>query len=329
MSVNGELYLKIGIGESLKARPCPLAEGERPPASGLRDNSNNNKQERPLQDDSDCSKMNPARRLREGVSAERDRVPNRCSSTGVDGARSVDVRSTLEEAQRLYSELKSKLLRRKARLQKAIDGEKSLRLLCDEKEDELARLQHETNQSSNYESFLKEQKKTEDVECLWSEVGQAKCEYDELKARADVEASTEKGALAKASAFEVQLCLARDDSLVRVDMITKLESELLKIKAEVVDARAEAVMSRTKVDKKVIVYLEDGANDQVELRRTLDREGRSKEYARCKSRRETLEDIYARGFDLSKKIKRAKAKEYDAKLLLSDAEDSEKEADGP
>ncbi|XP_070008247.1 uncharacterized protein [Nicotiana sylvestris] len=58
-------------------------------------------------------------------------------------------------------------------LRKAVDGEKSLKLLCDEREDELAHLWYEL------------QKKTEDLEHLWIEVVQAKCERDELKARVD------------------------------------------------------------------------------------------------------------------------------------------------
>lgn len=58
------------------------------------------------------------------------------------------------------------------------------------------------------------QKKTEDLECLRNDVGQVRHEYDELKAQAHAQASAEKGALAKASALEVQLRLARDNSLV-------------------------------------------------------------------------------------------------------------------
>ncbi|XP_070004297.1 uncharacterized protein [Nicotiana sylvestris] len=197
-----------------------------------------------------------------------------------------------------------------------MDGEKSLRLLCDKREDELAHLRCEL------------QKKTEDLERLRSEAGQAKYERDELKARAATHTIEEKGDLAKAFALEFQLHLARENRMVRTDMVTKLESVLLKIKAEVVDAWAEAIMSRTKADKKVAVYLKDAADARAELKRALDLESMSKEYARYKSRRETLEEIYARGFDLSEEVKQAKADEHDARSLLSDAEDSEKEADG-
>ncbi|XP_070025019.1 interactor of constitutive active ROPs 5-like [Nicotiana sylvestris] len=175
-----------------------------------------------------------------------------------------------------FNKLKSELLHRDTRLREAMNVEKSLRLLFDKREEKLTNLRYEASQSLNYESYLEEQlqKKTEDLERLRSQVGQAKRERDELKARADAHTISEKGALAKASALEVQLRLARENSLVRTDMITNLESELMKIKAEVVDARAEAIMSRTKADKKVAVYLKDATNARVELRGDLDRRSR-------------------------------------------------------
>lgn len=71
-------------------------------------------------------------------------------------------------------------------------------------------------------------------------------------------------------------------------------------------------MSRTKADQKVAVYLKDAADAQAKLRKVLDREDRSKEYAQCKSRRKTLKEIRARGFDLSKKLSQARADECGA-----------------
>ncbi|XP_070017346.1 uncharacterized protein [Nicotiana sylvestris] len=209
-----------------------------------------------------------------------------------------------------FGKLKSELLRRDARLWKALDGEKSLRLLCTKKEDELL------------------ESKMEELERLWVKVGRVKCKFNELKAQADVQVATKEDALAKASALEVQLRNARVNNSIRANMITRLESKILKAKAEVVDARAKAVMRRTKADQKVVVYLKGAADARAELKRSLDRESRNKEYMRCKSRRKTLEEIHSRGFDRSKEIKQAKAEEYDAKFLLSDAEDSEDAADG-
>ncbi|XP_070020250.1 uncharacterized protein [Nicotiana sylvestris] len=220
-----------------------------------------------------------------------------------------------------FNKLKSELLRHEARLRKVIDREKSLRLFCDKRKDELAYLRYEASRSLNYESYLEEQlqKKTEDLECLRNEVGQAKRERDELRSRVDTQISAKKDALAKTSALEVQHCNAHENSLVRTDMIPRLESELLKMKAKVMDARSKAEIIRAKADKKVVAHLKEAVDAHAELRGALDQGSRNKEYPRCKSWRETLEEIHARGFDLSEEIKQAKVKEYDVKFLLSDA----------
>lgn len=55
-----------------------------------------------------------------------------------------------------FDKLKSELLHHEARLRRALDEERSLRLLCDEKEVELVYLRYEVGRSLNYESYLKE-----------------------------------------------------------------------------------------------------------------------------------------------------------------------------
>ncbi|XP_070002526.1 uncharacterized protein [Nicotiana sylvestris] len=202
-----------------------------------------------------------------------------------------------------FDKLKSELLRHEARLWKALDRDKSLRLLCTRKEGELL------------------ESKTEELERLWGEVGQVKHEFNELKAQVDAQVATKEGALAKDSTLEVQIWNAHANDFVRMNMITRLESELLKAKAEVVNARAEAVMSHAKADQKLAAYLKGVVDARAELRKALNRESSNKEYVRCISRRETLEEIHARSFDLLEEIKKAKAEEYDAKFLLSYAED--------
>lgn len=172
-------------------------------------------------------------------------------------------------------------------------------------------------------------KKTEALDRLRDEVGRARHNHDELKTRAVARALEGKDALAKVPAFEAQLCLVHDNASVQADMIAKLESELLKARAEIVDARVEAAMSRTKADQEMAIYLKDVADAQAELRRILDHEERIEEYAQCKSRRMTLKDICARGFIFSEELALARADEHDALLLLLDAEESEYEADRP
>jgi len=112
-------------------------------------------------------------------------------------------------------------------------------------------------------------------------------------------------------------------------MIMKLGFELSKVRAEIIDVRAEAIMGRTKADQEMAIYSKDVADAQAELRRILDHEERIEEYAQCKSRRMTLKDICARGFIFSEELALARADEHDALLLLLDAEESEYEADRP
>ncbi|XP_070002263.1 uncharacterized protein [Nicotiana sylvestris] len=166
----------------------------------------------------------------------------------------------------------------------------------------------------------------EALERLRDEVGRARSEYDKLRSRAEAQALKGKDALAKVPAFEAQLHLVRDNALVQTDIIVKLESKLSKVRDEIVESRAKAAMSQTKADREMAIYLKNVVDDQAELRRILDREGRAEEYARCKSRRKTLEEICACGFALSEELALATADERDAQLLLLDVKESEDEA---
>ena len=77
------------------------------------------------------------------------------------------------------------------------------------------------------------------------------------------------------------------------------------------------------------IHLKDATDAQAELKRTLDREKRIKEYVRCRSRREVLEEIGVRGFVLPEVLARARADERDAWSLLADVMESEAGAGRP
>ncbi|XP_070014115.1 uncharacterized protein [Nicotiana sylvestris] len=219
-----------------------------------------------------------------------------------------ELRATLEKASRekaalaeqAFDRLMSELLCYKARLRKASDREKSLKLLCARKESELVSLRCETDRSRSRESYFERQleSKAGELERLWGEVGWAKCEFNELQAHVDAQVAAKDSVLAKASSLEMQIQTARASDSARANMIASLESELSKAKTEVVNARAKAVMSSTRADQKAATYLKSTATARAELRRTLGRASSSKEYAKCKSWREILEEIHARGFDL-------------------------------
>nr|XP_009777488.1 PREDICTED: uncharacterized protein LOC104227054 [Nicotiana sylvestris]XP_009777489.1 PREDICTED: uncharacterized protein LOC104227054 [Nicotiana sylvestris] len=105
-------------------------------------------------------------------------------------------------------------------------------------------------------------------------------------------------------------------------MITKLESDLSKVRAEIIDAQAEVALSQTKADQEIAIHRKDVADARAELKRALDRENRIEEYVRYRSRREVLEEIGARGFVLSEELARARADERDARSLLVDVTES-------
>ncbi|XP_070024951.1 uncharacterized protein [Nicotiana sylvestris] len=86
-----------------------------------------------------------------------------------------------------FDKLKSELLHHEARLRKALDREKSLRILCARKESELLEI------------------KTEKLERLWGEIGRAKREFNELKAQVDAHVASKENVLANASTLEVQV----------------------------------------------------------------------------------------------------------------------------
>ncbi|XP_070025398.1 interactor of constitutive active ROPs 5-like [Nicotiana sylvestris] len=277
------------IGEYSEMRPCPLGEEEESSALGSRID---NKGKKSSKEEGAHSKASPARRLREDVSAEF--VASEASSLGKIVPPLLPSSFPVEGTSR----------------------DTGVQLLSSPPVKETNTL------------ILQLQSKREDLDRLWSEVGRAKQECNELKAQIDAHIAAKKNALAKVSALEVQLWNARENSLVQMSRIARLESDLLEMKAEIVDARAEAEEIRSKADKKVVVYLKDDVVVRAKLRGASDRESRCNEYAQCKSQRETLEEIHARGFDLSEEIAQAKVDEYDAKFLAYDAEDSGEEADG-
>ncbi|XP_070022864.1 uncharacterized protein [Nicotiana sylvestris] len=283
------------IGEFSKMRPYPLGEEEGSSASGPR---NDNKWKGSSNDEDAHSEASPARRLKGDVSAEltspkasslrrmapplpsssfpiegtsRDTSVLSSSSSPVEGT-SRDTGFLLSFSPPAFDKLKSELLRREARLRKALDEEKSLGLL---------------------------RRKAEDLELLWGKVGHDKYNCNELRVQIDAQTAAKKNALAKASTLEVQLRNTRENSSVQASRIARLESDLLEMKVEVVDTRAEAEEIRAMANKKVALYLKDVADAQAKLREASERESRSNEYARCKSRRETHKEIHSRGFDLS------------------------------
>nr|XP_016468121.1 PREDICTED: ATP synthase subunit b-like [Nicotiana tabacum] len=105
--------------------------------------------------------------------------------------------------------------------------------------------------------------------------------------------------------------------------IEELEADLAKAGAEAAQAKAEVEKMKVTADKTIAVYLRDAEVVQAELREASDREKYSNDLSKCQSQRETLEEIHARGYDLTEEIAQARAMETDARFLVSsDDEDS-------
>nr|XP_009761550.1 PREDICTED: uncharacterized protein LOC104213713 [Nicotiana sylvestris] len=127
----------------------------------------------------------------------------------------------------------------------------------------------------------------------------------------DCLAAEKEASMAKLSSAEVQLRGIKEKSSAQAKRIEELEAELAEAKAEVGKMKIVAY-------KSIAVYLDDVEAAQTQLMEASDREQRSNDLAKCQSRRETPEEIHARGFDLSKEIPKAKAlDEVDARLLVS------------
>lgn len=131
-------------------------------------------------------------------------------------------------------------------------------------------------------------------------------EFTELRARVNVHSEAKDRAQAATSIFETQLQAARANDSTRAKMIARLSSELSRAKIEVVNFRAEVVINNTQGGQKIVAYSKSSIAIRAKLKKALDRAGNSVEYERCKSWRETLEEIHARGFDLSDEIGHAK-----------------------
>ncbi|XP_019264823.1 PREDICTED: uncharacterized protein LOC109242416 [Nicotiana attenuata] len=113
--------------------------------------------------------------------------------------------------------------------------------------------------------------------------------------------------------------------MAQAKKIDELEAKLAAIEAEVAEARAEVEKMKATANKTFVVYLKDAEAAQIELREASNREKRISDLAKCQSRRETLKEIHARGFDLTEEIAQAKALEVDAKFLVSSSDDDDYE----
>ncbi|XP_019266905.1 PREDICTED: spindle assembly abnormal protein 6-like [Nicotiana attenuata] len=219
-----------------------------------------------------------------------------------------------------FTKSQAKLNRCEADLKKLSKERDTLKCLYVKKEEEIRDLRADLAQDRKEEAELDEQlqQKLERIELLRGEVDQIKADCDRWKENMDRLAAEKEATLAKLSSAEVELWGVKEKSSAQAKRIEELEAELAEAKAEVEKTKITA-------EKSIAVYLADAEAAQTQLREASNRERRSNDLAKCQSRRETLEEIHARGYDLSKEIAQAKALEADARLLISsdDGDDDE------
>ncbi|XP_070039958.1 uncharacterized protein [Nicotiana tomentosiformis] len=168
------------------------------------------------------------------------------------------------------------------------------------------------------------QHKLEVIDKLREEVDMIRAETLGWKDGMDRLATEKETARAQLSSAKNQLRGMKEKSLVQARKIEELEARLA---SELAKARSDAEKAKANADAFVVVYRADAEAAQVQAREAAETtEARAHwvaELAKCRSRRETLEEIHSRGFDLTEEIKRAKELEVDAEALASDDDDDD------
>ncbi|XP_070046814.1 KNR4/SMI1 homolog [Nicotiana tomentosiformis] len=162
--------------------------------------------------------------------------------------------------------------------------------------------------------------KVENFGLLREEVDQIKAECNLWKETIDRMAAEKETILAKLLSADVELRRIKQKGSAQAKRIEELEAWL-------VEAKAEVESSKVMADKSIVVYYVDAEAAQMEAREAVDiadtRAHWIAELAKCRSRRDTLEEIQARGFDLAEEIKKAKELEAEGEALASDGDDDD------
>ncbi|XP_070047381.1 uncharacterized protein [Nicotiana tomentosiformis] len=228
--------------------------------------------------------------------------PFRDCFTGVDDGSDIgDASILLEEA---ISRFRLDLSQCEAEIQKVSGDRDAMRLLCSQKDEAIKDLQAD---------LAKLQQKIEKIGLLREEVDQIRAECNQWKETLDRLAAEKETILTKLLSADVQLRSFKQKGLVQAKRIEELETRLAEAKAEVESSKVLA-------DKSIIVYRADAEATQMEaweVAKTADTRAHwVAKLAKCRSRRETLEEIHARGFDLTEEVKRLKSSKRKLKPWL-------------
>ncbi|XP_070035233.1 uncharacterized protein [Nicotiana tomentosiformis] len=203
------------------------------------------------------------------------------------------------------SRSRSELRQYEADLRRVMEERNALRLLFGQREEEIKDLRAELAKAYQDQADLTEQM-LEVIGKLCEEVDMIRAETLGWKDGMDRLAAEKKTARAQLSSTENQLQVMKEKSLVQVRKIEELEARLA---SELAKAKFDAKQAKANADAFVAVYRADAEAAQVQAREVAEtaktRAHWVAELAKFQSRRETLEEIHARGFDLTEEIKRA------------------------
>ncbi|XP_070040557.1 uncharacterized protein [Nicotiana tomentosiformis] len=140
----------------------------------------------------------------------------------------------------------------------------------------------------------------------------------------DCFAAEKEATRAQLSSVENQLRGMKEKSSAQANKIEELKARLASERAK---AKSEVEKAKSEAKAIVAIYRADveAAQDQARevAETTQPRAHWIVELAKCQSRRETLEEIHARGFDLTDEIIKTKEHEADARALASFDDDDD------
>ncbi|XP_070049938.1 uncharacterized protein [Nicotiana tomentosiformis] len=236
-----------------------------------------------------------------------------------------------------FFQSRGELSRYEAEVRKLTEERDTLKLLSEQREGEAKGLRAELEASRKEQVELAEQvqrifefnnidsglmannlvsqveQKFDVIRQLRTEVDVVKLEAEEWKKNMDCLASKKETTRTQLASAEAQLLSLKDKSLVQAKKIEEFQSQLSSANCDRERLAIELAAARTKVEKTmenvdamVVVYQSNIKAAQVRAKEVAeaaqDRANWVVEHAKCQSRRETLEEIHARGFDLTVEI---------------------------
>nr|XP_016466315.1 PREDICTED: uncharacterized protein LOC107789060 [Nicotiana tabacum] len=155
----------------------------------------------------------------------------------------------------------------------------------------------------------------EQIRQLQAQVDAIQTEAEEFKKNMDLTTSQKEAVQAQLASAEAQLRAAKEKTSVQAKRIEELRSGLNSaissqesLATELEAAKSDVVVANTKADAKVAQFKVDVEAIQAYANSMVD-------HARWEARRESIEGVYAQGFDILAKIENAKVEEAGARKL--------------